>query len=167
MPRFKRWTTGEKTNAAKAYKLVTLDPVKGADQTKESYEFKIQDVPSDGDVMDLSSLSEGSPGETDKKSSERGGKGAKAAKALLARAARRGAREEALERHFERDDEHFHIIQSNIQNMERSIGMLNQQLKRKADVMVLKAKLEVLKAKLDITDDEEARAELKRKICEI
>jgi hypothetical protein len=38
--------------------------------------------------------------------------------------------------------------------------MLNQQLKRKADALDLKAKLEV-------TDDEEARAELKRKICEI
>jgi hypothetical protein len=45
--------------------------------------------------------------------------------------------------------------------------MLNQQLKRKADVMVLMAKLEVLKAKLDVTDDEEARAELKRKISEM
>jgi hypothetical protein len=62
---------------------------------------KFQNVSSDVDVVDSSSLSEGSPGETNKKSSER-------------------------------------TLRSNIQNMERSIGMLNQQLKRKADLMALK-----------------------------
>jgi hypothetical protein len=44
--------------------------------------------------------------------------------------------------------------------MERSIGMLNQQLKRKADLMALKTMLEV-------TDDEETTAEVKRKISYI
>jgi hypothetical protein len=118
------------------------------------------DVDVDVDVADLSSLSEGSSGETNKKSSERGGKGAKAAKALLAQAARHGAREEALERRFKRDDERYHITQSKIQNMERSIGMLNQQLKSIADAHALKTMLEV-------TDDEETRAEVKRKISGI
>jgi hypothetical protein len=78
----------------------------------------------------------------------------------LAQAAGCGARKEALERHFKRDDEHFHVILSNIHNMECSIHMLNRQLKRNADVMALEAKLEV-------TDDAEARAEVKRKISEI
>jgi hypothetical protein len=58
-------------------------------------------------------------------SSECGGEGAKAAKPSLALAVRCRARQEALERHFKRDDDRFHRIQSNIQNMERSIGMLN------------------------------------------
>jgi hypothetical protein len=42
MPKFKRWTVEEKNNAAKAYKAVSLDPVKdGADQSKEAYELRI------------------------------------------------------------------------------------------------------------------------------
>jgi hypothetical protein len=43
MPKFKRWTNGEKSHAAKAYKCVTLDPVKGAYQTKEAYELKMHE----------------------------------------------------------------------------------------------------------------------------
>jgi hypothetical protein len=121
---------------------------------------KFQNISSDVDVVDLSSLGEVSPGESYKKSIEHGGKRAKAAKASLARAARRGARQEARERHFKRDDQRFYIIQSNIQNMERSIGMLNQELNRKAVLMAREAIMEV-------TNDEEARAEVKRKISEI
>jgi hypothetical protein len=125
---------------------------------------KFQNVSGGADVVDLSSLtsegSPGTPGETNKKSSERGGKGTKAAKALLAVAARRGAREEVMERNFKRDDDNFRVLQSNLQNMERSIGMLNQTMKRKADLMALNARLEV-------TEDEENRVELKRKISEI
>jgi hypothetical protein len=98
---------------------------------------KFQNVPGDVDVLDISSISEeGSRGETNKKSNsnERGGKGAKAAKALLAQTARRGARKEALQEHYKRDDEHFERIQSNIENMEHGITMLNRQLKSIADV---------------------------------
>jgi hypothetical protein len=61
--------------------------------------------------------------------------------------------------HFKRDDKRFRIIQLTIQNMECSIGMLNKQIKRKADVMALKAMF-------DVTDDEETRAEVQRKISE-
>ncbi len=75
---------------------------------------KFQNVPSDVDVHDVSSITSdeegGSGGKTKKKSSERGGMGAKAAKAWLAQAARRGAREDVLDRHFKRDNEHFLIM---------------------------------------------------------
>jgi hypothetical protein len=51
-------------------------------------------------------------------------------------------------------------MQSNIQKIERRIGMLNQRLKRKADLMALKTMLE-------IENDEETRAEVKRNIYDI
>jgi hypothetical protein len=76
---------------------------------------KFQNGFSDVDVEDLSSLSEGSTSETNKISSELGEKDAKAVKASLALEARCGARQEALERRFKRDDERLHTIQSNIQ----------------------------------------------------
>ena len=70
-------------------------------------------------------------------SKERGGKGVKAAKALMAQTARRGARSEALEEHYRRDEEHFERVQSHAENMELGLNNLNTELKSIAEVMRL------------------------------
>jgi hypothetical protein len=45
MPKFKRWTAAEKIAAAKAYKAVSVDPVKGgADKGKEAYALRIYET---------------------------------------------------------------------------------------------------------------------------
>jgi hypothetical protein len=272
MPRNKKWTTAEKTNAAKAYHAVTLDPVKGAYQTQAAYELKMynkfvelgptnpepgtykhrkpdaignhvrdrirkplmkfvkamkqvtdldptgsdeaaimnmayaiykgvtnkmeykfrtydarinwdlygawmvlkdlpkfQDVPgdADADVLETSSLSDDGEGyyvdnrkRKKSNSNERGGKGVKAAKAMQAQTARRGARSEAMQEHYRRDDERFERVQSHAENMELGLINLKTELNSIAEVMRLKAKLGVL-------EDEQARAEVKRKLSEL
>jgi hypothetical protein len=86
---------------------------------------KFQNVSCDVYAVDLSSLSEeASRGETKK------GQVSVVEKVPRPRSLRWPKQQDAeLERrHFKRDDERFYIIQSNIQHMERSIGMLNQQI---------------------------------------